>query len=77
MTLSKSLFAVILALLSAMTARLVDDELRLRVFESEQRKWVAQQLADRQEAEKFRKEFDAARKKAPAWGNSANTIKNW
>ena len=75
MILSKTLFGAILALLSAMTARLVQDELSLRALETQQSKWIAQQLADREEEEKFRKDFEAAKKKAPVFTFSVN--KNW
>ena len=75
MILSKTLIGAILALLSAMTARLVQDELSLRALETQQSKWIAQQLADREEAEKFRRDFEAAKKKAPFF--TFSNAKNW
>jgi hypothetical protein len=83
MIVSKTLFAVIAALLTAMTARLVDDELRLRSIESNTAK-IAKHFEDQdREVAKFYKDMDDAAKKDAAkgpigWGaDAAKTASKW
>ena len=79
MIVSKTLFAVLAALLAAMTARLVDDELRLRAIETNTAK-IAKHFEDLdRDAAKLYKDMDDAAKKGPtAWGGDpAKTISKW
>jgi hypothetical protein len=83
MIVSKTLFAVLAALLAAMTARLVDDELRLRTIETDTAK-IAKHFEDLdRDAAKFYKDMDDAAKKDAAkgpigWGaDAAKTASKW
>lgn len=82
MVISKALFFALLALLSAISARLTYDEITLRNIDQNTQtlaKWAAEQEREKQESEQFQKQVDDARKKHPtAWGgDAAKTLRDW